>query len=308
MITMDKFKEIMLLLNLSGIGKGRIYKNYWDILCNAKDEDDLINKIEKQSNFSKKVLEMAKKDAEELYDYIVQSDIHVITVFDEDYPKKLEVMENKRPLVLYIKGNADVLSKSNLAVIGTRKPSENSVLFEENLVKNLVDSTDCVIVSGLALGCDKIAHKATVDENKPTIAILPSGVDVITPASNKKLAQEIIETGGCLLSEYKPDAKAFKGSYVERDNLVAAFSDAALVVECGVKSGTMHTVNFADAYKKQIYAYLPDERPEDSYDGNEEILNHFEGSLRVGDIGEFIEDLKTIKVKKPKKSGQQTLF
>ena len=216
-------------------------------------------------------------------------------------------MRNKRPLILYIKGNVNALSKPNLAVIGTRKPSKLSEIFEENIVKNVVNSLEYVIVSGLALGCDKIAHKITVDENKTTIAILPSGVDVITPASNKKLAQDVIETGGCLISEYKPNAKAFKGTYVERDNLVAAFSDATLVVECGVKSGTMHTVDAAKEYNRQIYTYLPDEKPEGSFDGNELILDEIEDSIKVEDIDEFIEDLKTIKVKKPIKSGQQTL-
>ena len=101
-------------------------------------------------------------------------------------------MGNKKPLILYVKGNVDALTKPNIAVIGTRKPSDLSQSFEENLVRNLVNSTDCVVVSGLALGCDKIAHQATVDENKSTIAILPSGVNVITPSSNKKLAESFI--------------------------------------------------------------------------------------------------------------------
>ena len=99
-------------------------------------------------------------------------------------------MGNRSPLILYVKGNVEALSKPNLAVIGTRKPLDLSKEFEKDLVKSIVDTNDWVIVSGLALGCDKIAHKATVDENKTTIAILPSGVNVITPASNKKCSSE----------------------------------------------------------------------------------------------------------------------
>ncbi len=98
---------------------------------------------------------------------------------------------------------------------------------------------------GLALGCDKIAHETAVNLGKKTIGVLPSGVNVITPAANKGLAERIIETGGCLISEYEPDAGVTKATYVERDAVIAALSDATVVIECGVRSGTMHTVDAA---------------------------------------------------------------
>ena len=305
---MKKFKEILFLKNLKRVGKSAIYGKYWDLLTDAKDVDDLILKIgQKESKFTKEDLLKAKNDAEELSDYILNSDIQVITVFDKEYPKKLDVMGNKRPLILYIKGNVEVLTKPNISVIGTRKPSQLSQEFEANLVKNIVKTTGRVIVSGLALGCDKIAHQTTVDENKVTIAILPSGVDNIKPAKHKKLAERIIKTGGCLISEYEPDKGVFKSTYVERDHIVAAFSDATFVVECGVKSGTMHTVNYANDYKKQIYTYLPDVRPEDSYDGNDFILSEFSDSIKVDNIDEFIENLNIIKPEKQLKNSITTL-
>lgn len=295
---MIKFKEILFLNNISGIGKGKIYKYYWNILEDAKNLDDLFSKMQNKSNVTDKVLNMAREDAEKLYESIVNSDIHVITVFDkEEYPKKLLDMGNERPLILYVKGNVDALTKPNIAVIGTRNPSDNSQFFEENIVNAILKNTDRVIVSGLALGCDKIAHQTTVDENKITIAFLPSGVNVVKPAKHKQLAQEIINTGGCLVSEYLPNAKPNKGSYVQRDKIVAAFCDATFVVECGVKSGTMHTVNFANDYNKPIYTYLPDERLEGSYDGNELILNQKNG-IKVENINDFLSDLKMLKSNK----------
>ena len=74
-------------------------------------------------------------------------------------------MGNKKPIFLYVKGNVEALSKPNMAVIGTRKPSENSQIFEKELVKAVLDQSDRAIISGLALGCDKIAHETTVMEN-----------------------------------------------------------------------------------------------------------------------------------------------
>ena len=305
----NKFKEILFLKNLKRVGKSAIYRKYWNFLNNTNNIDNLILKIEQnESKFTKEDLLKAKNDAEQLYNHILNSDIHVITVFDENYPEKLEVMENKRPLILYIKGNIEALTKPNISVIGTRKPSKLSQEFEVNLVKNIVNSTDRVIVSGLALGCDKIAHQTTVDENKVTVAVLPSGINNIKPAKHRKLADDIINTGGCLISEYEPDKGVYKSSYIERDHIVAALSDATLIVECGVKSGTMHTVNAANDYQRQIYAYLPDERSEDSYDGNEFILNENFGAVKVEDIEEFIENLKTLTVKKQRKTSHPSLY
>ncbi len=307
MILMIKLKEILFLNSLKGVGKATIYKTYWNMLKNSDDFYDLASEVELNSKFSTEEIKKAMDNAERLYDDLLNSEIGIITVFDENYPKKLNVMENKRPLILYVRGDVNVLTKPNIGIIGTRKPSKLSQEFEQNLVKNIV-STNRVVVSGLALGCDKVAHQTTVDENKITIAILPGDVINVKPASHKNLAEEIIKTGGCLISEYEPGTRVQKGNYVERDKIVAAFSDAIFVVECGVESGTMHTVNFANEYNRQIYSYLPDERPEGSYDGNEFILQNNQDALKVENLEEFLDDLYTLKTKKTTKSVQQTLF
>lgn len=102
------------------------------------------------------------------------------------------------------------------------------------------------------MGCDKIAHETTALAGKKIVAVLPSGVNVITPTSHKKLANSIIETRGCLLSEYEPNANVTRFTYVERDAVIAALSDATMVIECDVKSGTMHTVDAAEQMKRKL--------------------------------------------------------
>ena len=305
---MIKLKEILFLKNLKKVGKATIYNKYWEKLEDCDALFDLADEVEKSGKFPKDEIIKSMDHAERLYGEIVDSQIDVITVFDEKYPKKLNVMGNKKPLVLYLRGNIDALEKPNIAIIGTRKPSKSSQVFEKDLVKNIVSSTDRVVVSGLALGCDKIAHQATVDENKITVAVLPGDVFKIKPASHKKLAEDIINAGGCLISEYEPGVKVQKGNYIDRDMIVAALSEAIFIVECGVESGTMHTVKNAEKYKRQIYSYLPDERPEGSYDGNEFILKNNEDALKVEDIEEFLDNLKSMKIKKTTKSVQQTLI
>ena len=308
MRTMIKLKEILFLKNLKKVGKATIYNKYWEMLEDCDALFDLADEVEKSGKFPKDEIIKSMDHAERLYGEIADSQIDVITVFDEKYPKKLNVMGNKKPLVLYLRGNIDALEKPNIAIIGTRKPSKSSQVFEKDLVKNIVNSTDRVVVSGLALGCDKIAHQTTVDENKITVAVLPGDVFKIKPPSHKKLAEDIINAGGCLISEYEPGVKVQKGNYIDRDKVVAALSDALFVVECGINSGTMHTVDFAKEYERPIYSYLPDERPEGSYDGNEYILKNYEDALKVEDIEEFLEYLNALKIKKSTKSVQLTLI
>ena len=150
---MNKFKEILFLKSLKRVGKVSINTKYWNVLNDANDFNDLIEKIKMSFNFSKDEINKAKQKSETLYNSIINNkEITIVTVFDEAYPKKLNVMKNKRPLILYIKGDVNALSKPNIAIIGTRKPSKISEKFEENLIKTILKSTDKAIVSGLALG------------------------------------------------------------------------------------------------------------------------------------------------------------
>lgn len=303
---MKKFKEIIFLNGLKRVGKKTIYGKYWDMLNNADDFYDLVSEVKPTSNFSTEDIKKAMNNAEEAHDYIITSDIEVITVFDENYPEQLNVMGKERPLLLYIKGNMDALTKPNIAFIGTRKPSKISETFESETVKAVLDASDRVIVSGLALGCDKIAHQTTVDENKTTIAILPSGVNVIKPAKHKKLAKQILETGGCLISEYEPNKSPYKAEYLERDKIVAAFSDTTFVVECGIESGTMHTVDAACDYEKTIFTFLPEDTSLGSFDGNEFILKNKPTSHKVENIDDFLKDLDNLKSIKESKDSNKT--
>ena len=331
---MKKFKELLFLSNIYRVGKGTINDKYMDIVNNSENFTDLISNKTINSKYSKEKIVDAISKTEPIYEEVMNDPkITVLTVLDDDYPDKLNDMGNKRPLFLYIKGNVKALSKHNMAVIGTRTPSENSQIFEKEMVKAVLDNSDRAIVSGLALGCDKIAHETTVLENKVTIAILPSGLNKIAPSSHKGLAEKIIENGGCLVTEYEPNKTANKGTFIERDQIVAAFSDINFVIQCGEKSGTMHTVNATIDYKnsdsiyhRDLYVYLPNElskenyiadNPIGDYGGNVKILKGGNGT-RVSDIGEFCEELaildsssnikKTSKGKSKKNSKQTTLF
>ena len=174
-------------------------------------------------------------------------------------------------------------------MVGTRKPSDHTAAVERNLVGKIIDLSSSTIVSGLAFGCDYIAHKAAVDKEGKTIAVLPSGVENVTPSQHKELAEQIVIGGGCLLSEYFLHAPATRGTFVERDGLIAALSETTVVPECGVKSGTMHTVDAAVKLKRKIACYLPEDLSKGCYEGNLHMIQKL-GAIPLKNT----EDLKLI--------------
>ena len=297
---MENIKKLLFLSNLKGVGPVAINKNYVPTLNKYEKFEDLLSSI--YSKFDSDSIEKAINQTDIILNQVNDNDVSIITLFDKDYPEKFNQLKNNKPPLLYVKGNADLLSKANLSVIGTRKPSKSCEEFEYEFVQKVIKLSNRVIISGLALGCDKIAHTATVDMGKETIAILPSGINKITPSKHKKLANDILDNEGCLLSSFKPNEGANRGSYLKRDTLIAALSGAVFAVQCSEKSGTMHTVKDAYKFKCKLAAYLPSENNGD-FSGNELIINRYCGFKvdsidKINDFMDFINksNLKDIQV------------
>lgn len=176
--------------------------------------------------------------------------IQLISFADKNYPKNLKEIKNP-PQNIYCKGSI-VWNKQCLAVIGSRNYSKESKDHCFRIIKDLPQ--DIIIVSGLARGIDAIAHASALKTGKATIAALPCGIEKIYPKENESLADKIVEKGGLLISEYPSKTKPTKFSFIQRDRITAGLSDAILVIEAQMKSGTMHTVKFAEEQGKTIYA------------------------------------------------------
>lgn len=167
----------------------------------------------------------------------------------------LKIIENidKKPERLYFIGKFPTDRPPVIAIVGSRKPTsygkEITYRFAYDLAKRGI-----IIISGLALGIDSIAHRAAIDAGGITIAILASGLDKIYPASNKQLANLIIEKGGAIVSEYEPGVEPRDYRFLERNRIVSGLSDAVLVTEAAVRSGTLSTVSHALNQGKEIFA------------------------------------------------------
>ncbi len=186
----------------------------------------------------------------------------VICIFDQDFPVINPTVKAKgdRPYLLFYKGDISLLHhlNNNVAVIGHTSPSENIQKRERKIVSQLVKKEQ-VIVSGLAKGCDVIAHEECMRLGGKTIAILPSPINEVLPKEHTKQAKQIVETGGLLISEYYTSSSnprfEMTKRYIERDRLQAMFAKVViLIASYAVKkgdSGARHAMNKALKYKHQ---------------------------------------------------------
>lgn len=174
----------------------------------------------------------------------------IISLGDKKYPKTLREIKNP-PKNIYYRGKI-IWGRHCLAVIGSRNCSTENKKIAAKIISGLPEET--IIVSGLAKGIDAVSHASAIKSNKGTIAVLPSGIERIYPKENESLAQKIIEKNGLLVSEYPNKTRPTKFSFIQRNRITAGLSSAILVVEAQMKSGTMHTVNFAREQGKTIYA------------------------------------------------------
>jgi len=177
--------------------------------------------------------------------------IQSIQYFDDKYPKRLKEIDDG-PLVLFVKGNADIDHNRMLAIVGTRKSTMYGKQFSDDLAEAL-KPYGVTIVSGLAAGTDTNVHKACLKQNIPTIGVLGHGFSTIYPSANRHLASEMLNSGA-LITEFKYNTPGAKENFPRRNRIVAALSDAVIVVESGNKGGSMITADLANQYNRDVFA------------------------------------------------------
>jgi DNA processing protein len=189
-----------------------------------------------------------------------KEDIGIITYFDEIYPEILKQCKDEQgkldpPLVLYYRGNLGALKLPSIAIIGTREPTPNGKRAAEFFAAEFA-KRGFNVVSGLAIGCDSGGHRGALSVKGITTAFLANGLDwdSIYPKENLKLAQSIVSQGGLLLSEYHIGQSCGRYGLVARDRLQAGLSIATLVIQTGIKGGTMHAVNATLSSNKVLFA------------------------------------------------------
>lgn len=189
--------------------------------------------------------------------------VQVLKYSDDNYPEMLLETDNP-PLVLFARGDVSILNQKAVAVVGTRNITADGKVAAMEFAR--AAAADCVnVVSGLAYGVDVYAHKGALkvwEERLDSgsdlpygknIAILPGGIDEIVPSGNKKVAAQILQSGGCIISEYGPKIPVEKWQFIARDRLIAGFSPYTVVIEAPAGSGALITADFAVDFNRDVF-------------------------------------------------------
>ena len=220
----------------------------------------------------------ALEAAETILQINKQNEIHTALYATINYPHNLMSMDNPPAIVYYKGANPNRNFEKAIACIGTRKPTR----FGFNAINYLIPqwvNEGFAIISGLAAGVDRLAHIACLVEGGKTIAVLAHGLDMIYPASNRKLAEKILLCDGTLLSEYPVGTKPDKFRFVNRNRLIVGLSKVTVAMECERKSGSMHTIEFAQKQNCPIFCPDPGDNPKETQSGLKYILDNNIGSL-----------------------------
>jgi DNA processing protein len=193
--------------------------------------------------------------AEAEIEFISKNDIQSFYYADREYPFRLKECHDA-PIMLYRKGECSLNNGKFVAIVGTRNATENGRENCQKLVAGLsAHQIDFVVVSGLAYGVDICAHKSAVEVGIPTIGVVGHGLDRLYPSSHYATSQKMIATGGALLTEYLSGTNPEAPNFVQRNRIIAGLCDAVVVVESGVKGGSLITVEMANEYNRDVFAY-----------------------------------------------------
>jgi len=241
-----------------GIGPQRLsllLQNFSDVKnAYLAKKDDLV-KVLGEKLTEKFIQFRSQFDPKKELKKLKEKEITVLSQEDEKYPQSLKKIADP-PICLYVKGdlsNFDFEKDFFLAIVGTRKPTSYGETLAKKFTSHLA-SMGIIVVSGMALGIDSLAHWAALNSLGKTIAVLGCGVDVVYPPSNRGLYQEILKKGGLIISEFPPGRTVLKGLFVARNRIISGLSSGVLVIEGAKDSGALITARYAAEQGKEVFA------------------------------------------------------
>lgn len=257
----ENLAKLKLLLSVEGIGIGKLL----NLFTKFNSVDDIfhasVNSLTHVDNISlilaNRIIKIKQNYPAVLDETILEVEKlnnlngSFLTLWDTEYPKILKEIYSP-PVLLYYIGNLDLFKTECIGVVGTRMPSAYGKMIAEKLVKELINN-NITVVSGLARGIDSTAHNVTVANNGKTIAVIGSGLDVIYPPENKKLFNQICQSG-LVLSEYPLGTKPDPQNFPKRNRIISGISKGSLVIETKLNGGAMQTAHFALDQGREVFA------------------------------------------------------
>ena len=253
----------------------------WD-----RTKEELIKDGIKESYACKIVENSYRENLDKYLKYMQKNNIEIINIYDKYYPDKLKVIYDP-PIVIYVKGNKNILNEKSLAIVGCRLCTKYGEIVSTKLAYDLA-LNNINVVSGLARGIDSFAHKGCLKAKRKTIAVVGCGLDTVYPKENKTLFDSIISNGGAIVSEYIIGTKPLARNFPRRNRIISGMSDGVIVIEAREKSGTLITVDFALEQGKVVYA-IPGRIDEINAYGTNNLIK--QGAKIVTSLEDILEDL-----------------
>lgn len=253
----QNLRTLLALSLIAGLGSKRI-----KLLVQAFDEPSRIFKLSKSELRSVEsigeasalsILSFNKWDkVDNILEATEKNKSKIITIADPEYPQLLKQIYDP-PALFWLKGNIEALSVPGIGIIGTRNATPYGKKMAIKLSKEIGEKKLCIF-SGLAHGIDAIAHKTALDIGAPTVAVLGSGIDNLYPRENAKLANRIVREGGAVVTEFPLGTNPDAGNFPVRNRIVSGMSLGVLVVESGIKGGSMITADLALDQNREVFA------------------------------------------------------
>lgn len=208
-----------------------------------------------------------------LCDEHLAKSVNICAIWDCDYPTLLRDIPDA-PLLLYYLGDISVLNSFPcVAIVGTREPTDYG-LEMSNTAGEVLARAGYTVVSGLARGCDTSAHQGSISGRGKTVAFVAHGLQTVYPPENAGLATGIVETGGCVATEYPLGSKLHPAHFKRRNRLQTGTSLVTIVIESDLKSGTMYTAGFAQLHNRKLLVLdHPSDKRSASSEGNLRLLS-----------------------------------
>jgi DNA processing protein len=296
-------RDLLAALQLPGVGPSTVRKLYEMASSGSSaGNDEIFDWIatlpgRRSPSLSRSDITVAYAAADQIFDRSSRHSVQVISALDVTYPRALFDVSDFPP-VLYVKGSlATLTNPKKLAVVGTRHASELGLRLARKIASELSDLGVCV-VSGLALGIDTAAHEGAIKGSGSTVAVLAHGLDQVAPKSNERLAAEILEKNGVLLSEYEIGIIPRPPQFVFRNRLQSGLSSGSVVVESGFSGGSIHQGKFTTQQHRFLFVVTPDQTlpgaSEFQRAGAERLRHEFKGRpvTRLEDILDALPDFR----------------
>lgn len=253
----------------------QFWGDYDKFAVSLSSNKDYIVSVTDDTVYNQLLCAVRSNEIEDIIAALNSRNIICVCYGDSNYSQLLSNISDP-PVTLYCKGDISLLDSNCLAIVGTRKISNYGKRVTDNFTMALCQYF--TIVSGLAYGVDSIAHKTTLGERGKTIAVLGGGLDHIYPSSHTQLAQQIVDGGGLLVSEYPPSIEPRQYTFPRRNRIVAGLSKGLLVCQASLKSGTFSTIDSALENGRDVFV-VPGEIYDYGYMGNNKIIMSMQGAM-----------------------------